>query len=92
MVEVAVHNRFDFFLKLNAEKYLFKYENLMEQELAPYLAAPMANMWRACAVRRGTYKRLCTRYWSIASARTVNTHVDSGSARLLMLKTFHKTK
>ena len=39
VVEMAVYNPFDFFLEPSAEKYPFKYENLLKQELAPYLAA-----------------------------------------------------
>jgi uncharacterized protein (DUF2126 family)/transglutaminase-like putative cysteine protease len=38
VVEMAVYNPFDFFLEPNAEKFPFKYENLLKQELAPYLA------------------------------------------------------
>jgi len=39
VVEMAVYNPFDFFLEPSAEKFPFKYENLLKQELAPYLAA-----------------------------------------------------
>ncbi len=38
VVEMAVYNPFDFFLEPSAEKFPFKYENLLKQELAPYLA------------------------------------------------------
>ncbi len=38
VVEMAVFNPFDFFLEPSAEKYPFKYEELLKQELAPYLA------------------------------------------------------
>ena len=38
VVEMAVYNPFDFILEPNAEKFPFKYENLLKQELAPYLA------------------------------------------------------
>jgi uncharacterized protein (DUF2126 family)/transglutaminase-like putative cysteine protease len=38
VVEMAVYNPFDFFLEPSAEKYPFKYEALLKQELAPYLA------------------------------------------------------
>ena len=39
VVEMAVYNPFDFFLEPSAEKFPFSYENLLKQELAPYLAA-----------------------------------------------------
>src|SRR3569832_1040539 len=38
VVEMAVYNPFDFFLEPAAENFPFKYEPLIEQELAPYLA------------------------------------------------------
>ncbi|MES2635271.1 MAG: transglutaminase family protein [Pseudomonadota bacterium] len=38
VVEMAVYNPFDFFLEPSAEKFPFKYEPLLAQELAPYLA------------------------------------------------------
>jgi uncharacterized protein (DUF2126 family)/transglutaminase-like putative cysteine protease len=38
VVEMAVHNPFDFFLEPGAEKFPFEYEPLVAQELAPYLA------------------------------------------------------
>ena len=48
VVEMAVYNPFDFFLEPSAENYPFKYEPLLAQELAPYLAtdpvcAPLAD-------------------------------------------------
>ena len=39
VVEMAVYNPFDFFLEPSAENFPFKYEALLAQELAPYLAA-----------------------------------------------------
>ncbi|MFP8777457.1 DUF2126 domain-containing protein [Hydrogenophaga sp. RWCD_12] len=39
VVEMAVHNPFDFFLEPRAEKFPFTYEEGQKQELAPYLAA-----------------------------------------------------
>jgi uncharacterized protein (DUF2126 family)/transglutaminase-like putative cysteine protease len=39
VVEMAVYNPFDFFLEPSAENYPFRYEELLKQELAPYLAA-----------------------------------------------------
>jgi uncharacterized protein (DUF2126 family) len=42
VVEMAVYNPFDFFLEPGAENFPFKYEPLVAQELAPYLAADPA--------------------------------------------------
>jgi uncharacterized protein (DUF2126 family)/transglutaminase-like putative cysteine protease len=42
VVEMAVYNPFDFFLEPAAEDFPFKYEPLLEQELAPYLAVDPA--------------------------------------------------
>jgi uncharacterized protein (DUF2126 family) len=42
VVEMAVHNPFDFFLEPLAEKFPFSYEPLVAQELAPYLATEPA--------------------------------------------------
>ncbi|MBV8619379.1 MAG: transglutaminase family protein, partial [Curvibacter sp.] len=39
VVEMAVYNPFDFFLEPAAENFPFRYEPLVAQELAPYLAA-----------------------------------------------------
>ena len=38
VVEMAVYNPFDFFLEPSADKFPFKYEPMVAQELAPYLA------------------------------------------------------
>ena len=38
VVEMAVYNPFDFFLEPGAENFPFRYEPLVAQELAPYLA------------------------------------------------------
>jgi transglutaminase-like putative cysteine protease len=38
VVEMAVYNPFDFFLEPSAEDFPFKYEPLLQQELAPYLS------------------------------------------------------
>ncbi|MDP2093649.1 MAG: transglutaminase family protein, partial [Hydrogenophaga sp.] len=38
VVEMAVHNPFDFFLEPKAEKFPFAYDAAQQQELAPYLA------------------------------------------------------
>lgn len=42
VVEMAVYNPFDFFLEPAAENFPFKYEPMVAQELAPYLAADPA--------------------------------------------------
>jgi len=42
VVEMAVYNPFDFFLEPSAENFPFKYEPLVAQELAPYLAVEPA--------------------------------------------------
>ena len=39
VMDMAVYNPFDFFLEPGAEHYPFKYDALLVQELAPYLAA-----------------------------------------------------
>ena len=39
VLDMAVYNPFDFFLEPAAEKYPFKYDPMLAQELAPYLAA-----------------------------------------------------
>src|SRR4051812_17018328 len=38
VVEMAVYNPFDFFLEPSAENFPFKYEPVVAEELAPYLA------------------------------------------------------
>ncbi|HWI79451.1 MAG TPA: transglutaminase family protein, partial [Ramlibacter sp.] len=38
VVEMAVYNPFDFFLEPGAENFPFKYEPLLQEELAPYLS------------------------------------------------------
>src|ERR1700712_5162421 len=43
VVEMAVYNPFDFFLEPQAENFPFKYEPLLEQELAPYLSLEPAS-------------------------------------------------
>ncbi len=58
VVEMAVYNPFDFFLEPSAEKYPFKYETLLAQELAPYLAADhLTKRLRACLARIDRRKR-----------------------------------
>jgi uncharacterized protein (DUF2126 family) len=52
VVEMAVYNPFDFFLEPSAENYPFKYEPLLAQELAPYLATePVCAPLAACLAR-----------------------------------------
>ena len=58
VVEMAVYNPFDFFLEPSAENYPFKYESLLKQELAPYLAAdPVTERLKACLGRIDLKKR-----------------------------------
>jgi len=58
VVEMAVYNPFDFFLEPSAEKFPFKYDNLLKQELAPYLAAdPLTKRLKACLARIDRKKR-----------------------------------
>jgi uncharacterized protein (DUF2126 family)/transglutaminase-like putative cysteine protease len=58
VVEMAVYNPFDFFLEPTAEKYPFKYDNLLKQELAPYLAAEhLTKRLRVCLARIDRRKR-----------------------------------
>jgi len=58
VVEMAVYNPFDFFLEPSAEKFPFKYENLLKQELAPYLAADhLTKRIKACLARIDRRKR-----------------------------------
>ncbi len=58
VVEMAVYNPFDFFLEPSAEKYPFKYEALLKQELAPYLATEhLSKRLKACLARIDRRKR-----------------------------------
>ena len=58
VVEMAVYNPFDFFLEPKAEQFPFKYEPLLEQELAPYLAAdPLGQPFIDCLARIDLSKR-----------------------------------
>lgn len=58
VVEMAVYNPFDFFLEPGAENYPFKYEPLLAQELAPYLAADTpSERLEACLARISREKR-----------------------------------
>ncbi|MDB5881626.1 MAG: hypothetical protein JWP43_1504 [Ramlibacter sp.] len=43
VVEMAVYNPFDFFLEPSAENFPFRYEPLLQQELAPYLSLEPAS-------------------------------------------------
>ncbi|MCZ4317203.1 transglutaminase family protein [Comamonadaceae bacterium G21597-S1] len=52
VADMSVYNPFDFFLEPTAEKYPFKYEALLQQELAPYLAVePASEPMKACLAR-----------------------------------------
>ena len=58
VVEMAVYNPFDFFLEPSAEKYPFKYDALLKQELAPYLATEhLTKRLKACLARIDRHKR-----------------------------------
>ena len=58
VVEMAVYNPFDFFLEPSAEKYPFQYDNLLKQELAPYLVADhLTKRLKACLARIDRRKR-----------------------------------
>ena len=58
VVEMAVYNPFDFFLEPSAENFPFKYEALLEQELAPYLATDeLTERLKDCLARIDRRKR-----------------------------------
>ena len=58
VVEMAVYNPFDFFLEPSAEQYPFKYESLLKQELAPYLATEeLTEQMKTCLARIDLTKR-----------------------------------
>ena len=58
VVEMAVYNPFDFFLEPSAEQFPFKYESLLKQELAPYLATEeLTDQMKACLARIDLKKR-----------------------------------
>ena len=58
VVEMAVYNPFDFFLEPVAEKYPFKYDVLLAQELAPYLATdPLTKRLKTFLARISRIKR-----------------------------------
>ena len=52
ILDMAVYNPFDFFLEPYAEKFPFTYAPLLQQELAPYLAAdPLTELLKAYLAR-----------------------------------------
>ena len=58
VVEMAVYNPFDFFLEPSAENFPFTYEDLLAQELAPYLATESASdIFQTCLNRIDRTKR-----------------------------------
>ncbi len=58
VVEMAVHNPFDFFLEPRAEEFPFSYDASQQQELAPYLAtAPLTDLLKAYLAKVDVKKR-----------------------------------
>jgi uncharacterized protein (DUF2126 family)/transglutaminase-like putative cysteine protease len=58
VVEMAVHNPFDFFLEPRAEEFPFSYDASQKQELAPYLAtAPLTEDLKAYLAQVDMKKR-----------------------------------
>jgi uncharacterized protein (DUF2126 family)/transglutaminase-like putative cysteine protease len=58
VVEMAVHNPFDFFLEPRAEEFPFSYDASQTQELAPYLAtAPLTDDLKAYLAKVDMKKR-----------------------------------
>ena len=58
VVEMAVHNPFDFFLEPRAEEFPFSYDASQQQELAPYLAtAPLTDQLKAYLAKVDVKKR-----------------------------------
>jgi uncharacterized protein (DUF2126 family) len=58
VVEMAVHNPFDFFLEPRAEEFPFTYDTSQMQELAPYLAtAPLTEELKAYLAKVDLKKR-----------------------------------
>ena len=58
VVEMAVHNPFDFFLEPRAEEFPFSYDASQKQELAPYLAtAPLTDDLKAYLAKVNVKKR-----------------------------------
>jgi uncharacterized protein (DUF2126 family)/transglutaminase-like putative cysteine protease len=52
VADMAVYNPFDFFLEPTAETFPFQYEDILRQELAPYLAVePASERLAACLAR-----------------------------------------
>jgi transglutaminase-like putative cysteine protease len=70
VVEMAVHNPFDFFLEESAQNYPFEYEKELKHELAPYLEVEGVGP-RVCH---------CTRWFSKRKGRTIDVLVELNSA------------
>ncbi|MDP4626501.1 MAG: transglutaminase family protein [Akkermansiaceae bacterium] len=70
VVEMAVHNPFDFFLEEAAETYPFKYDADVEKELAPYLEV----------VDAGPRMQHCTKYFRKKTGRTIDVLVELNAA------------
>ena len=70
VVEMAVHNPFDFFLEDSAQNYPFQYEKELKHELAPYLEIEGV----------GPRVNHCTRWFSKKKGRTIDVLVELNSA------------
>jgi uncharacterized protein (DUF2126 family)/transglutaminase-like putative cysteine protease len=70
VVEMAVHNPFDFFLEESAQNYPFEYEKELKHELAPYLEIEGA----------GPRVNHCTNWFRKKKGRTIDVLVDLNSA------------
>ncbi len=70
VVEMAVHNPFDFFLEEKAENYPFSYDKEVAHELAPFLEVEDAG-------RRMTH---CINYFRKKTGRTIDVLVELNSA------------
>lgn len=70
VVEMAVHNPFDFFLEEKAETYPFGYDADVEKELAPYLEV----------VDAGPRMQHCIKYFRKKTGRTIDVLVELNAA------------
>ena len=70
VVEMAVHNPFDFFLEEEAEEYPFGYDADVEKELAPFLEV----------VDAGPRMQHCIKYFRKKTGRTIDVLVELNAA------------